>query len=112
VRGRALRIRSEDQVKRTQSRVQLSEEQQVILAVLLVVLLAISMLYCLGLASVAMRHNLENTPLPWNGTELPEEGIELPSLPSPTESTGAAPPPLVAAHQPGTGILGKMPRCI
>jgi len=71
----------------------LSEEQQVILAVLLVVLLAISTLYCLGLASVALRHNLANTPLPLNGTELPEEGIELPSFPLPTEPTGVAPPP-------------------
>jgi hypothetical protein len=78
-------------VKRPRLRVQLSEEQQVILAVLLVVLLAISTLYCLGLASVALRHNLVNTPLPSNGTELPEEGIELPSLPSPTELMGAEP---------------------
>ena len=79
-------------MKRPRPRVQLSEEQQVILAVLLVVLLAVSMLYCLGLASVALRSNLANTPLPWNSTELPEEGIELPSFPSPTEPTGAEPP--------------------
>jgi hypothetical protein len=41
---------------------------------------------------VALRHNLANTPAPSNGTELPEEGIELPFLPSPTEPTGAEPP--------------------
>lgn len=79
-------------MKRPRLPVQLSDEQQVILAVLLVVLLAISTLYCLGWASVALRHNLANTPPPSNGTELPEEGIELPSLPSPTEPTGAEPP--------------------
>ena len=79
-------------MKRPRSWVQLSEGQQVILAVLLVVLLAISTLYCLGLASVALRHNLANTPLPSTGTELPGDGIELPFLLSPTEPTGAEPP--------------------
>ena len=79
-------------MKRPRLRGQLSEEQQVILAVLLVVLLAISMLYCLGLTSVVLRANLTNTPLPLNNTELPKEGIESPSFPSPTESTDAEPP--------------------
>lgn len=80
-------------MKRPRRRIQLSEEQQVILAVLLVVLLAISTLYCLGLASMALRNNLANTPIPWNGTELPGEGLELPSFLLPAEPTGAEPPP-------------------
>jgi hypothetical protein len=52
--------------------VELTEEQQLALAVLVVILVAISMLYCLGLASLALRDSWEELPLPWNGTSLPE----------------------------------------
>ena len=79
-------------MRRPRLRVQLSEEQQVILAVLLVVLLAISTLYCLGLASVALHHSLESTPFPSNDTALPEGDIELPSLPPPTQPMSPSPP--------------------
>jgi hypothetical protein len=76
-------------VKRPHLNLQFSEEQQVILAVVLVVLLAISMLYCLGLTSLVVRHNWERAPLPWSGTELPAEELEL--LSSPIAVTPAPP---------------------
>jgi hypothetical protein len=77
-------------VKQIRLRVQLSEKQQVILAVLLVVLLATSFLYCLGLASIVLRYNWENAPIPWNGSEILEEMNDLtpPTLPTePPEAT-------------------------
>ena len=51
----------------------LTDEQLLILGLLLVVLLAISMLYCLGFASLAIRENWQRAPLPWNGTTPAEE---------------------------------------
>jgi len=50
------------------SRALLTERQQLILGLLLVVLLAVSLLYCLGFASLAIRQNWEKAPLPWSGT--------------------------------------------
>jgi hypothetical protein len=54
----------------------LTDEQLVILGLLLVVLLAVSMLYCLGFASLAVRDNWQRAPLPWSETtpadEIPE----------------------------------------
>jgi hypothetical protein len=79
-------------VKQRRLRVQLSEKQQVILAVLLVVLIATSFLYCLGLASIVLRHNWENAPVPWNGSDILEEINDLtpPTLPTePSEATVA-----------------------
>jgi hypothetical protein len=52
---------------------QLSDEQLLVVGLLLVVLLAVSMLYCLGLASLAIRDNWQQAPLPWNGTVPVEE---------------------------------------
>jgi hypothetical protein len=70
-------------LKRRRLNVQLSEEQQVILAVLLVILVAVSMLYCLGLASLALREGWQDAPIPWSDTDLLEENIEtVPILPS------------------------------
>jgi hypothetical protein len=66
-------------VKRRRPTIRLSEEQQLILALLLVLLVAISMLYCLGFASLAVRETWESAPLPWNDSGPSEEG------------TGAAP---------------------
>ncbi len=48
-----------------------------LLALLAVILLAISMLYCLGFASLAVRQTWENAPLPWNGTKVPEDEVDL-----------------------------------
>lgn len=71
--------------------IQLSEQQQFILALLLVILVAVSLLYCLGFASLALRQAWEDTTLPWSGTEPPPENLEveltptsLPLAPSPT----------------------------
>ena len=60
-------------------KLQLNDEQQLILGFLLVILLAVSMLYCLGFASIAVRQTWENTPLPWNDTSTPEESTSVPS---------------------------------
>ena len=68
---------------------QLTDEQQMIVALLLVILLAISLLYCLGFASLALRQTLETTPLPSSASPSGEE-IGMTPAPSPTE---AAPQP-------------------
>ena len=68
----------------------LTDEQLLILGLLLVVLLAVSMLYCLGFASLAIRENWQRAPLPWNGTTPADELLNG----SPTvEPEGGAPPP-------------------
>lgn len=80
-------------MKRKRLNLQLTERQQLVIGFLLVILVAISMLYCLGLASVALRHAWEDSTLPWNlNNDYLEELIELPPSPlaAPTDS-GAAP---------------------
>jgi len=69
---------------------QLSEEQLLLLSLLLVVLLAISMLYCLGFASLAVRDNWERAPLPWNGTAPAEELLS--GTPAIQPGAGTTPP--------------------
>lgn len=59
---------------------QLSEEQQLILGLVLVILLAISTLYCLGFASVVLRQAWENAPLPWEDTSGTVEATAVPSI--------------------------------
>lgn len=63
--------------------IQLSSEQQLILALLLVILVAISMLYCLGFASVALHSAWETAPPSWNDSISPDVdfGTE-PALPT------------------------------
>jgi hypothetical protein len=80
-------------VKRRPRRLQLSEEQQLIVGLVLVILVAVSLLYCLGFASLAVREAWQNAPLPWSETEFPPENLEvgttptaLPITPSPTPS--------------------------
>jgi hypothetical protein len=69
-------------LKRRRLGVQLGEEQLVIFAVVLVILVAVSMLYCLGIAMLALHEGWESAPIPWNDTDLPVEEIEtLPNLP-------------------------------
>jgi hypothetical protein len=72
--------------------VQLTDQQELIVALLLVILLAISLLYCLGFASLALRPTLEKTPLPWNASPSGEEMELTPGSP-PVEAT-AQPAPL------------------
>ena len=80
-------------MKRKHLNLQLTERQQLVIGVVLVILVAISMLYCLGFASAALRTAWENSPLPWseNGN-YPVESTDLPSTPlvEPTDS-GTAP---------------------
>ena len=74
-------------MKRRGLNVQLTEQQHLILALLLVILLAVSMLYCLGLASLAIRQAWGDSPLPWSETNLPEEDIEITSTVLPVQPT-------------------------
>jgi hypothetical protein len=80
-------------VKRRRRQVQLTERQQLIIALLLVILVTISLLYCLGLASLALRQAWRDTTLPWSGTESNGESIDVtpPLLPieSPLPATSA-----------------------
>lgn len=66
-------------MKQKRSKLQLSDQQQLILGLLLVILVAVSMLYCLGFASLALREVWENAPLPWDETGPPAESTELPA---------------------------------
>ena len=70
----------------------LSDDQQLIVGVLLVILLAISILYCLGFASIAVRHAWENTPQLWNDSLSPEDTTDTPGtvIVEPTDA-GVAP---------------------
>jgi len=80
-------------VKRKHLNLQLTEKQQVLIGFVLVILVAISMLYCLGFASVALRQAWENSPLLWNENNNYSEGgteLLLTPLVEPTDS-GAAP---------------------
>jgi hypothetical protein len=81
-------------VKRKWLDLQLTERQQLLIGFVLVILVAISMLYCLGLASVALRQAWEQSPLQLNGSEnYPfEEMLDLTPEPTvmPTD-TGTAP---------------------
>jgi hypothetical protein len=80
-------------VKRRRLNTQLTERQLLILAVLLVILIAISMLYCLGLTSLALRERLESTPSSLNDLDLFQE------------ATRTAPPLLpVEPTLPATGL--------
>ena len=65
----------------------LTEEQQLILGLLLVILVAVSLLYCLGLTSLALRRAWENTQLPWSETEAPPENLDVQSTPTALPTT-------------------------
>ncbi len=84
------RIQREEPVKRPRLSIQLTEEQQLILGLLLVILLAVSMLYCLGFASLAVREIWEQAPLPGNELNSPEEDLDTTPSPFPTEPTQPA----------------------
>ena len=80
-------------MKRRRLRLELSDRQQLAFALVMVLLLAISMLYCLGLASLTLRNNLENTPLPWNPTAVPPQDIDRPQEVLPGGPTLTVPSP-------------------
>jgi hypothetical protein len=82
----------EGDVKRKSLHVQLTERQQLLIGFFLVILVAISMLYCLGFASVALRNAWENSPLPWSeNNSYPAESAPLPPTPlvEPTDNGSA-----------------------
>jgi hypothetical protein len=59
-----------------------------LLALLVVILVAISMLYCLGFASLAFRQAQQGTLLPQVATYLPPDGADV----TPTPFLGEATP--------------------
>jgi hypothetical protein len=73
-------------------KLQLNDEQQLLVGVLLVVLLAVSILYCLGFASIAVHRTWDSAPLPWNDTNTPGDSTGAPTtvIIEPTD-TGATP---------------------
>lgn len=74
-------------MKRERFKVNLTEDQLLLLGLVLVILLALSMLYCLGFASIALRQTWENAPVPWSDTNPPGESVDQPFAPliDPTE---------------------------
>ena len=76
-------------MKRPRLNLQLTYRQHLALAVVLVVLLAVSLLYCLGFASLALHQLWEHHALPNNRPGSPLNGLEIP-LPS---LAPTAPPP-------------------
>jgi hypothetical protein len=81
-------------LKRRRRHVELSERQQLILALLLVMLVAISLLYCLGLASLFVRQAWHDANFPWNGVNPTEEMMNA------TPAVPAAEPTLPATAGP------------
>jgi hypothetical protein len=69
-------------LKRKKLKLHPSERQQLLLGIILVILLAVSMLYCLGFASMMLLQAWENAPLPWNVTDTLEESIDLTPAPA------------------------------
>ena len=93
-KGRVQNLPPEGDVKPKRLNVQLTERQQVVIGFVLVILVAISMLYCLGFASVALRNAWESGPLPWGeNNDYPVESTALPLTPliEPTESNISPP---------------------
>lgn len=78
-------------MKRRRFKLQPNERQQLLLGIALVILLAVSMLYCLGFASVMLLQAWEQAPLPWNVTDTLEEGINPTATPvvTPADSSPA-----------------------
>ncbi len=77
-------------MKRPRLRLQLTYRQHLALAVILVVLLAVSLLYCLGFASLALHHAWEVNRLPGNGGP-PVNGLEVPFAPLPPATAAPLP---------------------
>ena len=75
-----------------QNRFHLSEKQQLVVGLSLIILLAISMLYCLGFASVALHQVWERIQLPGSETDSVDEMLELTTIPT-IEVTATGPAP-------------------
>ena len=70
--------------KRRRLGLALTERQQLVLVLILVVLLAASLLYCLGFGSLTLRQVWENVPVPWTSSEPVEEELMLTPVITPT----------------------------
>lgn len=70
---------------------EVSDEQQLVLGLLLALLIAISLLYCLGFASIALRQAWQAMPLPWSEEIEPGLTPTLGPEASPTPSAFFAP---------------------
>ena len=82
-------------MKRKRFQVELTDRQQLIIGLVMVVLVAISLLYCLGFASVALRQAWESGPLQLNGSNTyypEEEGWDLAPTPSIEPTVGEVAP--------------------
>ena len=73
-------------------RLQLSEKQQLLAGIVLIVLLAISMLYCLGFASIALHQAWERALQPESETVSVDEMLE-PTNPPAIDITATSPAP-------------------
>jgi hypothetical protein len=72
---------------------QLTDRQQLGQVMILVVLLAASVLYCLGFASLAVRQVWEKIPVPWTSPEpLEEELTPAPGITSTLQVTATIAP--------------------
>ena len=85
-------LKQEDPLKRKRLNLQPSERQQLLLGIVLVILLAISMLYCLGFASMVLLQAWENAPLPWNATDTLQESM-VPTATPVVQPADASPAP-------------------
>jgi len=81
-------------------RFEISDEQQLVLGLLLALLIAISLLYCLGFASMALRQAWQAMPLPWSEEVEPALTPTFGPEASPTPSALFAPAP--GGHRWGT----------
>ena len=61
-------------------RIELTDDQQLFLAILLVILFAVSILYCLGLGGLILRDTWQETLPVLNGNNVPVE--EMPITPT------------------------------
>jgi hypothetical protein len=72
---------------------EVSDDQQLVLGLLLALLIAISLLYCLGFASMALRQAWQAMPLPWSEEGAPGLTPTIGPEASPTPSVFLAPAP-------------------
>jgi hypothetical protein len=77
-------------VKRPRLNVELGEREQLIISIILVILLAISVLYCLGFASLALRQAWESAPPPWDAASPQPETVGTTPAGSPLETEPSA----------------------
>ena len=94
-------------MKRRPSRLELTERQQMFLALLLVLMVAVSFLYCLGLASMALGRSWQEGTPPWGESPLPEGGSDVrPHLAPAARVAGLfwPRPALAAGRRLGSGL--------